>query len=115
MDFGTGTLLGDAAHPLLPYGSQGASQAIMDGEALGACYAKAKAEGAGIAAAVKTYSDFRAGPAGKVVIANRTMGSTAVLRVADQECKGMTRQQKQWADKNGQTMFEEVITAYRGS
>lgn len=115
-DFGSVTLLGDAAHPLLPYGSQGAVQAIMDAEALGVCFGKAMAEGTGVKAAVKMYSDFRAVPAGKVVIANRSMGSTAVLRVADQACQGMTRAQKeQWAQENGQKMFDEVITEYRQS
>jgi len=47
-DFGTVTLLGDAAHPLLPYGSQGATQAIMDAEALGVAYQKAMADGTGV-------------------------------------------------------------------
>merc|ERR1711862_292657 len=98
-DYGTVTLLGDAAHPLLPYGSQGASQAMMDAEALGVCFQRAIASGSGIEGAVKAYSDFRAEPAGKVVIANRTMGSTAVLRLADQECRNMTREQKiAWAE-----------------
>merc|ERR1712110_627248 len=67
-DFGTVTLLGDAAHPLLPYGSQGATQAIMDAEALGVAYGRAMADGTGIEGAVKMYSDMRCGPSGKVVI-----------------------------------------------
>merc|ERR1711920_419365 len=58
-DFGTVTLLGDAAHPLLPYGSQGATQAIMDAEALGVCFQRAMADGSGIRGAVKMYSDLR--------------------------------------------------------
>merc|ERR1711920_968489 len=58
-DFGTVTLLGDAAHPLLPYGSQGATQAIMDAEALGVAYRKAMLDGTGIRGAVKMYSDLR--------------------------------------------------------
>ncbi|CAE7332178.1 phzS [Symbiodinium sp. CCMP2456] len=48
-DFGNVTLLGDAAHPLLPYGSQGATQAIMDAEALGVCYQNAMQSGTGAA------------------------------------------------------------------
>merc|ERR1711904_6177 len=58
-DFGNVTLLGDAAHPLLPYGSQGATQAIMDGEALGICYQDAMAAGTGVNGCVKSYSDMR--------------------------------------------------------
>merc|ERR1712039_238873 len=57
-DFGSVTLLGDAAHPLLPYGSQGATQAIMDAEALGVAYKTAMATGTGIKGAVKLYSDM---------------------------------------------------------
>merc|ERR1712056_122376 len=70
-DFGTVTLLGDAAHPLLPYGSQGASQAIMDAEAIGEAYKRAMADGSGIRGAVKLYSDMRCEISGKVVLANR--------------------------------------------
>eukprot|EP00927_Polykrikos_kofoidii_P077512 TRINITY_DN74453_c0_g1_i1.p1 TRINITY_DN74453_c0_g1~~TRINITY_DN74453_c0_g1_i1.p1 ORF type:complete len:461 (-),score=92.90 TRINITY_DN74453_c0_g1_i1:81-1412(-) len=115
-DFGNITLLGDAAHPLLPYGSQGASQAIMDAEALGICFGKAMAEGGSVCDAVSTYSNFRAGPAGKVVIANRQMGSTAVLRVAADACHGLSRADKErWALENGQRMFDEVISEYRRS
>ena len=33
--FGRVSLLGDAAHPMLPFGSNGAGQAILDVEALG--------------------------------------------------------------------------------
>ncbi|MCM3162246.1 FAD-dependent monooxygenase [Metabacillus litoralis] len=33
--FGRVTLLGDAAHPMYPIGSNGASQAILDADALG--------------------------------------------------------------------------------
>ena len=36
--FGRVTLLGDAAHPLLPFGSQGASQAVLDCQALEAVF-----------------------------------------------------------------------------
>ncbi|CAJ1336801.1 unnamed protein product [Effrenium voratum] len=52
-DFSNVTLLGDAAHPLLPYGSQGATQAIMDAEALGVCYQNAMAKKTGIRGCVK--------------------------------------------------------------
>jgi 2-polyprenyl-6-methoxyphenol hydroxylase-like FAD-dependent oxidoreductase len=115
-DFGSVTLLGDAAHPLLPYGSQGATQAIMDAEALGVCFRKAMADGTGIQGAVKMYSDLRCEISGKVVLANRDMGSTAVLRVVEQKCEGMSRDQKAaWIQKNGQQLFEDVIKKYRES
>jgi 2-polyprenyl-6-methoxyphenol hydroxylase-like FAD-dependent oxidoreductase len=115
-DFGTVTLLGDAAHPLLPYGSQGATQAIMDAEALGVAYKKAMAEGTGVRGAVKDYSDMRCAPSGKVVIANRDMGSTAVLREVRKKCDGLSRDEKaKWLDENGRSFFQDIIQAYRSS
>ena len=38
--FGRVTLLGDAAHPMYPVGSNGASQAVLDAEALAASLAR---------------------------------------------------------------------------
>lgn len=115
-DFGNVTLLGDAAHPLLPYGSQGATQAIMDGEALGEAYAKAMAAGEGIKGCSKIYSDLRCGPSGKVVIANRDMGSTAVLREVEKKCEGMSNdEKKKWLGEHGRSFFNEQIQAYRAS
>lgn len=115
-DFGTVTLLGDSAHPLLPFGSQGATQAIMDGEALGVCYAEAMAKGEGVRGCVKRYSDCRCAVSGKVVIANRDMGSTKVLKVANEKTKGMSKEEKEkWCSENGTKLHDEVIQAYRAS
>merc|ERR1712151_413203 len=115
-DFGTVTLLGDAAPPLLPYGSQGATQAIMDAEALGVAYRKAMAAGSGIRGAVQTYSELRCEVSGKVVIANRDMGSTAVLREVETKCKGMDKdEKKRWISEHGRSLFQTTIQAYRQS
>merc|ERR1711920_152259 len=115
-DFGPVTLLGDAAHPLLPYGSQGATQAIMDGEALGVCYADAMEAGTGVRGCVKAYSEVRCEVSGKVVIANRDMGSTAVLRVVNQQCKGMSLEEKRnWCKEKGKELHDEVIQKYRAA
>lgn len=115
-DFGNVTLLGDAAHPLLPYGSQGATQAIMDAEALGVSYQNAMANGTGIRGCVKEYSDLRCEVTGKVVIANRDMGSTAVLRVTALETEGMAMEEKrQWCAEHGKRLHDEVIQKYRAS
>merc|ERR1712039_233422 len=114
--FDTVTLLGDAAHPLLPYGSQGATQAIMDAEALGVAYKKAMAAGTGIRGAVQMYSDLRCEISGKVVIANRDMGSTAVLREVEEKTEGMSKDaRKEWIDANGRDLFRDVIQQYRNS
>jgi len=113
-DFGAVTLLGDAAHPLLPFGSQGATQAIMDAEALGICYADAIEAGTDVRGCVKAFTEMRCKVTGKVVIANRDMGSTAVLRVVNEECKGMSREEKRsWCEEKGKELHDNVIQKYR--
>ena len=70
------TLLGDAAHPMYPRGSNGAGQAILDARVLAGCL---RSE-AGVAAALKAYEAARLKPAYDVVLANRKDGPDAVLR-----------------------------------
>lgn len=115
-DFGNVTLLGDAAHPLLPYGSQGATQAIMDAEALGVAYGKAMANGTGVEGASKLYSDMRAEVTGKVVIANRLMGPTRCLKEVEEHCAGMAKEEKaKWVNENGRRLLTAAITEYRSA
>ena len=52
---GVVTLLGDAAHPVLPHTGQGAAQAIVDAVALG----KALREGASVERALRAYENDR--------------------------------------------------------
>ena len=61
------TLLGDAAHPMYPRGSNGAAQAIIDGEVL----ADKLAEVEDPVAALKAYEEARMGPTAAIVMANR--------------------------------------------
>lgn len=117
-DFGNVTLLGDAAHPLLPFGSQGATQAIMDAEALGVAFAQAKDSTGNVSVqgVVKAYSDMRCDVSGKVVVANRGMGPTRVLQVVEEACKGMGRQDKEkWIQEHGAKQLTDVIQSYRKS
>ncbi len=65
--FGRVTLLGDAAHPMYPRGSNGAAQAILDARAL----ADRLAEGGDPVAALHAYEAARLGPTGRVVRTNR--------------------------------------------
>jgi 2-polyprenyl-6-methoxyphenol hydroxylase-like FAD-dependent oxidoreductase len=65
--FGRVTLLGDAAHPMYPRGSNGAAQAILDARAL----ADRLAEGGDPRDALKAYEAERSGPTARVVRANR--------------------------------------------
>ena len=93
--FGCVTLLGDAAHPMLPFGSQGAGQAILDAASLGQAI-EAEAQAAAIAgrgqgggaragavgdaaaswvpAALQRYEAQRLPKANKVVLATRKGG-----------------------------------------
>jgi salicylate hydroxylase len=65
------TVLGDAAHPMLPYLGQGACQAIEDGAVLATAL---KAEPQDPATALQRYERTRRPRAGKVVIAARERG-----------------------------------------
>jgi 2-polyprenyl-6-methoxyphenol hydroxylase-like FAD-dependent oxidoreductase len=65
------TLLGDAAHPVLPYLAQGAALAIEDGLALAACLASAPDNPA---SAFRRYEDLRRPRATHVQRASRSFG-----------------------------------------
>jgi 2-polyprenyl-6-methoxyphenol hydroxylase-like FAD-dependent oxidoreductase len=65
--FGRVTLLGDAAHPMYPRGSNGAAQAILDARALADCLAA----GGDAPAALRAYEIARSGPTARVVRTNR--------------------------------------------
>jgi 5-methylphenazine-1-carboxylate 1-monooxygenase len=66
--FGRVTLAGDAAHPMYPRGSTGSAQGLIDARVL----ADKLAEVPDPVAALQAYEAARAGPAGKVVLTNRS-------------------------------------------
>ncbi|HTP96598.1 MAG TPA: flavin-dependent oxidoreductase [Burkholderiales bacterium] len=70
------TLLGDAAHPMYPRGSNGAGQAILDAKALAGCLAG----GADPAAALAQYDALRREATANVVRMNRSSPPDAILR-----------------------------------
>src|SRR5471030_893685 len=70
------TLLGDAAHPMVPRGSNGAGQAIVDARALTDCLAT----GGTAVAALKAYEDRRLEATANVVRTNRQNPPDAILR-----------------------------------
>jgi 5-methylphenazine-1-carboxylate 1-monooxygenase len=74
--FGRVTLLGDAAHPMVPRGSNGAGQAIVDAHALARCLTAAGDP----AAALCDYEALRLEATAKVVRTNRTNPPDAILR-----------------------------------
>jgi 2-polyprenyl-6-methoxyphenol hydroxylase-like FAD-dependent oxidoreductase len=74
--FGRVTLLGDAAHPMVPRGSNGAGQAILDARALTA----ALSEDADPVAALAAYENQRLEATTRIVLTNRTNPPDAILR-----------------------------------
>jgi 2-polyprenyl-6-methoxyphenol hydroxylase-like FAD-dependent oxidoreductase len=74
--FGRVTLLGDAAHPMVPRGSNGAGQAILDARSL----AQELDDDSDIPRALKSYEDERLGPTSNVVLENRRNPPDAILR-----------------------------------
>jgi 2-polyprenyl-6-methoxyphenol hydroxylase-like FAD-dependent oxidoreductase len=70
------TLLGDAAHPMYPRGSNGAGQAILDARALADCLSANE----NVATALKSYEDARLQATANVVNANRANPPDAILR-----------------------------------
>ena len=74
------TLLGDAAHPMYPIGSNGASQAILDARAL----ADALAEEPDLDCALERYEAERRPPTAKIVLSNREHGPECVLDYAEE-------------------------------
>jgi 5-methylphenazine-1-carboxylate 1-monooxygenase len=74
------TLLGDAAHPMYPIGSNGASQAILDVRAL----ADALAGKGQLEAALDAYEAERLPKTAKIVLLNRQNGPEQVMAIAEQ-------------------------------
>jgi 2-polyprenyl-6-methoxyphenol hydroxylase-like FAD-dependent oxidoreductase len=74
------TLLGDAAHPMYPMGSNGASQAILDARAL----AQALASAPDIDQALIMYEAERRPATSRVVLANRQQGPSEVQTIVEQ-------------------------------
>jgi len=77
--FGRVTLLGDAAHPMYPRGSNGSAQALLDGRTL----ADALAAGGDPLAALQAYEAARLPATAKVVQTNRTVPPDFIIMKAD--------------------------------
>lgn len=78
--FGRVTLLGDAAHPMYPIGSNGASQAILDADEL----CNALIEEAGIQQALERYDRLRVPATAKVVLQNRKKGPDFIMDLMEE-------------------------------
>jgi 2-polyprenyl-6-methoxyphenol hydroxylase-like FAD-dependent oxidoreductase len=73
---GRATLLGDAAHPMVPRGSNGAGQAILDAR----CLADLLASGAAAPEALTAYEAQRLEATTQVVLTNRSNPPDAIIR-----------------------------------
>ncbi|WP_078556554.1 flavin-dependent oxidoreductase [Bacillus alkalicellulosilyticus] len=92
--FGRVTLLGDAAHPMYPIGSNGASQAILDADALG----QSIMEHQDATMALKCYEQVRMEPTSNIVFANRKNGPEEVMQIVEERAP------------NGFESLDDVIT-----
>ncbi|MCA1725902.1 MAG: FAD-dependent monooxygenase, partial [Thermomicrobia bacterium] len=74
------TLLGDAAHPMYPVGSNGASQAILDARAL----ADALITNTDIPAALRDYEAHRRPATARITLSNRQQGPERVMQIVEE-------------------------------
>jgi len=77
--FGRVTLLGDAAHPMYPVGSNGASQAILDARSLAGHLSTV----ADPVAALAAYDNERRPATAAIVLANRKGGPEGVIDMVE--------------------------------
>ena len=105
-DFGRVTLLGDAAHPMYPVGSNGASQAIIDARVL----ARELALQPSIEPAVAAYDAARRPATAAVVRANRKVGPEQCMELVEQRApNGFTNLD----DIISQRELEEISRSYK--
>jgi 2-polyprenyl-6-methoxyphenol hydroxylase-like FAD-dependent oxidoreductase len=78
--FGRATLMGDAAHPMYPIGSNGATQAIIDARALAFHLRRSGDIDAGLAA----YEAERREATSRIVLMNRAQGPDKVMDLAEE-------------------------------
>jgi 2-polyprenyl-6-methoxyphenol hydroxylase-like FAD-dependent oxidoreductase len=105
-NFGRVTLLGNAAHPMYPVGSNGASQAIIDARVL----ARELALRPSIEAAVAGYEAERRPATAAVVQANRRVGPEQCMEIVEQRAPdGFTNLD----DIVSERELEEMSRAYK--
>jgi 2-polyprenyl-6-methoxyphenol hydroxylase-like FAD-dependent oxidoreductase len=79
--FGRVTLLGDAAHPMYPIGSNGASQAILDARTLTGCLLSYPDD---VEHALARYDEERRPATSAIVLANRGLGPELPMQLVEQ-------------------------------
>jgi salicylate hydroxylase len=91
------TLLGDAAHPMVPHFGQGAGQAIEDGFALAILLEDAKP--ADVPARLKAYEHLRLGHTSRVQAASRDAGR--FYRSENEDASERNRRMGKWMSATG--------------
>jgi 5-methylphenazine-1-carboxylate 1-monooxygenase len=99
------TLLGDAAHPMYPMGSNGAGQAIMDATCLGRCLTSH----ADPAVALRMYEAERLPVTSDVVIRNRAGGPERVIDEVERRAPDGFRKLADVIDK---AELEQIVSGY---
>ncbi len=79
--FGRTTLLGDAAHPMYPIGSNGASQAILDARTLTGCLLSYPDD---VELALQRYDEVRRPATSAIVLANRGLGPELPMQLVEE-------------------------------
>jgi 2-polyprenyl-6-methoxyphenol hydroxylase-like FAD-dependent oxidoreductase len=79
--FGRTTLLGDAAHPMYPIGSNGASQAILDARVLTGCLRTYPDD---VERALLRYDEERRPVTAEIVMANRRFGPELPMHLVEE-------------------------------
>jgi 5-methylphenazine-1-carboxylate 1-monooxygenase len=90
------TLLGDAAHPMYPIGSNGATQSVLDARALADQIAGSTA--ADVESALLRYEQERLPKTAKIVMINRAQGPDAAMQVVEDRAP------------NGFTNLDDVVS-----
>ena len=102
------TLLGDAAHPMYPIGSNGASQAILDARVL----AREVRDRGESEAALEAYDAERRPKTGAIVLANRGDGPDKVLDIVEERApEGF----ETLDDVIGRAELEEIALRYKAT
>ncbi|MDD9932813.1 MAG: flavin-dependent oxidoreductase [Myxococcales bacterium] len=105
--FGRATLLGDAAHPMYPIGSNGASQAILDARALTGCLL---AHPGDVERALERYEADRRPATARIVTANRGMGPELPMQLVEERAPdGFERLQDVISDEE----LSEIADGYK--
>ena len=107
--YGNITLLGDAAHPMIPIGANGATQAIIDGRVLASeLYHKKD-----ISSALKAYDEKHREAVNNIVKANREESETTFLEIIHNHCPDMNCKEYNFNDILTEEDLKKISKTYK--